>query len=112
MSNHHIPDGLTHEIYQLFEGGHTTEEIRHRLLARGLHNELVQDVVGTVQQMRLRRRRSRGMLFTGIGAVVLISAFLVTFILHSMDKDTGVALYGMTTAGITLLFIGMIFFFG
>ena len=52
------------------------------------------------------------MLFTGIGAVVLVSAFLVTFILHSMDKDTGVALYGMTTAGITLLFIGMIFFFG
>ena len=112
MSHHHIPDGLTHEIYQLFEGGHTTDEIRQRLLSRGHQADLVEEVVGTVRDMRLRRRRSRGLMFTGIGAVVLVSAFLVTFILHSMDKDTGIALYGMTTAGVTLLFAGMVFFFG
>jgi hypothetical protein len=52
------------------------------------------------------------MIFCGIGAVVLVSAFLITFILHNLNMDTGIALYGLTTLGVTLLFIGMIFFFG
>ncbi|MFN8699428.1 MAG: hypothetical protein ACK500_04635 [Flavobacteriales bacterium] len=112
MSEHHIPDGLTHEIYQLYEGGHTTEEIRARLLARHLDGVLVDEMIYTVREMRQKRRRSRGMIFCGIGAVVLVSAFLITFILHNLNMDTGIALYGLTTLGVTLLFIGMIFFFG
>lgn len=112
MAEHHIPDSLTHEVYQLFDGGHTSEEIRQRLLVRGIKEELVEEIVLTVKTMRLKRRRSRGLIFTGIGAVVLVAAFAVTFILHSMDLDTGISLYGLTTLGVTLLFIGMVFFFG
>jgi len=112
MREHHIPDGLTHEIYQLYEGGHTTDEIRQRLISRGLEMALVDEMVYTIKEVRMKRRRSRGLIFTGIGAVVLVLAFAVTFLLHMYDMNTGISLYGMTTLGVTLLFIGMVFFFG
>ena len=112
MAEHHIPDGLTHEIYQLFDGGHTTDEIRARLSKRELDAALIEELIVTVRARRMQRRRGRGLIFCGIGAVILVMAFAVTYVLHLNDIDTSLPLYGLTTLGITLLFIGMIFFFG
>lgn len=112
MSTHNIPDGLTHEIYQLYAGGHTTDEIVSRLEKRGLDMEMVRDVVKTVRDMRLRRKRSQGLILTGVGAVVLVLAFLITYILSVNGYPTGFTLYGMTTIGIGLLFTGMVLYFG
>jgi hypothetical protein len=112
MAEHHIPDGLMHEAYQLFEGGHTTEEVRSRFLSRGFEAALVDELVATVKAVRFKKRRARGLVFSGIGAVLLVMAFVLTYILHQSGIDTDMALYGMTTLGITFLFIGMISFMG
>ncbi|MBL7941968.1 MAG: hypothetical protein JNM00_04340 [Flavobacteriales bacterium] len=112
MAEHNIPDGLMHEAYQLFEGGHTTDEIRSRFESRGYDIALVDELIGIVKAHRLKKRRSRGIIFSGIGAVLLVLAFVITYILHQSGIDTDMVLYGMTTLGITLLFIGMISFMG
>lgn len=112
MNQHNIPDGLTHEIYQLYSGGHTTDEIISRLEKRELDMEMVRDVVKTVREIRLKRKRSQGLIFTGVGAVILVSAFLVTYALSVNGYPTGFALYGLTTLGIGLLFVGMVLYFG
>lgn len=112
MSEHHVPDGLMHEAYQLFEGGHTTDEVKSRFIARGFDEGLIDEVVGTVKAIRLKKRRARGVIFTGIGAVTLVMAFIITYVLHHFQINTDMALYGLTTLGITLLFIGMINFMG
>ena len=46
MAEHNIPDGLMHEAYQLFEGGHTTDEIRSRFESRGYDIALVDELIG------------------------------------------------------------------
>jgi hypothetical protein len=112
MPTHNIPDGLMHEAYQLFEGGHTTDEIRSRFESRGYDIALVDELIGIVKAHRLKKRRSRGIIFSGIGAVLLVLAFVITYILHQSGIDTDMVLYGMTTLGITLLFIGMVSFMG
>ena len=112
MNHHNIPDGLMHEIWQLYAGGHTTDEIVARLEKRDLDPEMVKEVVLTVRGLRLKRKRSQGLIVTGIGAVVLVSAFIVTYILSINGYSTSLALYGLTTIGIGLLFTGMVLYFG
>lgn len=112
MSTHNIPDGLTHEVYQLYAGGHTTDEILSRLEKRGLDMDMVGELVRTVREMRLRRRRSQGLIVCGVGAVVLVLAFLITYVLSVNGYPTGFTLYGLTTLGIGLLFVGMVLYFG
>lgn len=109
---HHIPDGLMHEAYQLYEGGHTSEEILTRFMNRGIDADIAEEVLSTVKAKRLKFRRSRGVIFAGIGVFTLVSAFAITYILHHFGYNTNWALYGLTTLGIVLLFIGMIYFMG
>lgn len=112
MNQHHIPDGLAHEVWQLFAGGHTTDEIKARLEKREISREVIDEVVGTVRAMRLKKRRGQGLVLAGVGSVVLVMAFLVAYVLSRNGYDTEVALYGLTTIGIGLLFTGMVFYFG
>jgi hypothetical protein len=112
MSETNIPNGLMHEAYQLYEGGHTTDEIKARFAARGLEPAMVSELVETVRSVRLKKRRGRGLMLTIIGGGVLISAFLITYILHHFNINTDIPLYGLTTLGIALLFTGMVYFMG
>lgn len=112
MSTHNIPDGLAHEVYQLYSGGHTTDEILSRFEKRGLNMEVARDVVKSVRDVRMKRKRSQGLIFCGVGALVLALAFLTTYILSINGYPTGFTLYGLTTVGIGLLFVGMVLYFG
>ena len=112
MIEHHIPDGLMHEAYQLFQGGHTTDEVKGRFLARDLDPALVDEVVATVKAMRLKKRRANGLICCGVGAVLLVMAFVITYALHQFNIETDFALYGLTTLGVAFLFLGMVFFMG
>jgi hypothetical protein len=112
MSEHNIPNGLMHEAYQLYEGGHTTDDIKARFVARGMDGAMVDEVVDTVRAIRLKKRRGRGLTLTIVGSLVLVSAFLITYMLHHFNVNTDIPLYGLTTLGFTLLFIGMIYFMG
>jgi hypothetical protein len=112
MNQHHIPDGLAHEVWQLFAGGHTSDEIKSRLQKREIPQEVIEEVVTTVRSMRMKRRRGQGLILAGIGSVVLVMAFVVAYVLSRNGCDTAVALYGLTTIGIGLLFTGMVLYFG
>lgn len=112
MTEHNIPNGLFHEAYQLFECGHSSEEVKARFEARELDPALIDELVSTVRAIRMKKRRARGVIFSGIGAVTLVLAFGITYALHHFGINTDIALYGLTTLGITFLFIGMIFFMG
>lgn len=111
-SLHHIPDGLFHEVSQLYAQGHTSEEILSRLLKRNIDMDVAESVMSKVKAMRHAKSRSRGLIFCGIGSVLLVMAFLITYILHQFGYNTDWSLYGFTTLGVTCLFTGMVFFFG
>jgi predicted phage tail protein len=112
MSEHHIPDGLTHEVWQLFTGGHDSEEITARLRKRDIDEETIEQVVKTVREMRQARGRRQGLRAAGVGAVLLVMAFFVTYILSANGLPSDWALYGLTTLGAAVLFVGMMLYMG
>jgi hypothetical protein len=109
---HHISDGLFHEVWQLYEGGHSSDEILSRLIKREVNMEIAEAVLSKVKTMQDARKRRRGLRLIIAGGIVLVSAFLITFLLHIAGIDTNIPLYGLTTIGIGLLFTGMIFYMG
>lgn len=111
MNQHNIPDGLPHEVYQLFAGGHTSEEIKSRLLKRELDPDMVDEVVKVVRDVRQRRKRNQGLVATAIGSALLLIGFVLSYILSTKGLPTGFALYGLTSLGITSLFTGMVLYF-
>lgn len=112
MSQHHYPDGLFHEVWQLYEGGHNADEIHARLIRRDIPADLAEEVIARVKTMRNARKRRRGLRLSIAGGITLMMAFLVTFILHQCGIETNILLYGLTTAGIGLLFAGMVYYMG
>ncbi len=112
MSEHNIPDGLFHEVSQLYSNGHTSDEILARLMKREVDLEIAEAVIGEVKTIRDRKRRSRGLMLCIIGGTMLVMAFFVTYILHQMNVQTDIPLYGLTTLGIGFLFTGMVFYMG
>ncbi|MEZ4798704.1 MAG: hypothetical protein R2809_02775 [Flavobacteriales bacterium] len=111
MSQHHIPDGLFHEVWQLYETGHSSDEILARLIKRGTDLDVAEAVMSKVKHMRTSKKRARGFYFFLAGGLTLVAAFMTTFLLYQTNSDTGIALYGLTSVGITLLFIGMVHYF-
>lgn len=112
MSQHNIPDGLFHEVWQLYSNGHTSDEILARLMKREVDLEVAEGVMSKVKTIRDAKRRSRGLVLCIIGGSLLIMAFFVTYILHQMNVQTDIALYGLTTIGIGFLFTGMVYYMG
>lgn len=112
MSQHHFPDGLFHEVWQLYEGGHSSDEILNRLQKRGVDLDAAEAVMSKVKHLRDSKKRRRGLRLVIAGGATLVFAFLVTFLLHQASVDTNIPLYGLTTVGIGLLFTGMVFYMG
>lgn len=112
MSQHNIPDGLFHEVWQLYSNGHTSDEILARLIRREVDLEVAEGVMHKVKTIRDTKRRNQGLTFCVIGGTLLILAFLITYILHQLNIQTDIALYGLTTIGIGFLFTGMVYYMG
>jgi hypothetical protein len=112
MAEHNVPDGLFHEVYQLYAGGHTNDEILARLMKRGVDGDIAASVMARVKDLRWAKRRRIGLRLCIAGGITLVSAFLVTYILHQFNNNTDLALYGLTSAGVALLFVGMIYYLG
>jgi hypothetical protein len=112
MSQHNIPDGLFHEVWQLYSNGHTSDEILARLMKREVDLEVAEGVMSKVKSIRDAKRRRQGLTMCIIGGVLLVMAFFVTYILHQFNVQTDIALYGLTTVGIGCLFTGMVFYMG
>lgn len=112
MHQHQVPDGLFHEVWQLYEGGHTSEEIGNRLRKREISDDIIEEVCRKVRTIRFAKRRKRGLSLCIVGGVSLLLAFVVTFTLHQMNINTDFALYGLTSWGVLCLFAGMVMYMG
>ncbi len=101
-----------HEVWQLFAGGHDSDEISARFRKRNIDENTIQVVLKTVRQLRHARARRQGIRVAGIGAVLLVMAFVVTYILSANDLPSDWALYGLTTLGAAFLFVGTMLYMG
>lgn len=84
------------------------EEISTELQKQGISNGSLDEMISYIKSFRLRKKRNRGFILTGIGVTFLTFGFVITMILINLGVNHNLALYGLTSLGIALVMAGMI----
>lgn len=84
------------------------EQIRSELQKQNINDSSLNEIINYVKGFRIRKKRNRGFIFTGIGVTLLTLGFLLTMILINLGVNHNLALYGLTSIGIVFVMTGMI----
>lgn len=106
------PESLLQLAISLSRKGFSTEEIATQLRINGAADNLVQQAIDEVKQMRLARKRNTGFFCCGIGTFLLVSGCMITFIQYSSGQNIRIAMYGLTSIGVVAIIKGLIDLFG
>ncbi len=100
-------DSLHNYVSGMLESGRQREEIETDLLAKGHEETLVKNVVGEAIKLRLDSNRTRGMQLIFSGAIVCFLSFLLTITSSFSHGSFPYVLYGLTSVGIGIAFVGL-----
>ncbi len=97
---------LTEYIYTLLDQGKARDEIHAHLLERGHEEEYIKSLIHETLQTRFAARRSQGINLICLGAGVCLLSCLLTLAGGFSLGAVPYVLYGLTTGGIVIGFIG------
>jgi hypothetical protein len=97
---------LTEKILHLLDEGQGREQITNDLLDDGYDEEIVHELVKETIKLRHSKRMSQGLTLILIGAVICFSSFLLTITSSFSSGSFPIVLYGLTSAGILVVFAG------
>jgi len=109
MNSH---QSIVNTAFEMYKDGKDSEEITEQLLAQGHPKDVIDAALLEAKSHYHKKRRSKGLIFCGIGAALFFIAFLIVFTLHQMGLHSDLALYGLTSLGVGFLFTGMVFYMG
>ena len=95
-------------VFSLLEDGKSREDIEMTLREQGHDDKFIKDLVAEVVKLRYSKRRMQGLMFIMIGAVVCFLSFLLTITASYTSTSFPWVLYGLTSAGVLLLFAGFV----
>ena len=90
--------------------GLSDEQIKTELLGHGIDERNLTDIFKEVVKLRRARNTAKGLYFILAGALLCLLSCIFT--LTSSNTDVGLMLYGVTSLGIIIVFIGLIKIFG
>ena len=106
---HNLREQIDYKQLRLWqEQGYNPEDFVHLLKKEGISEEDAQSIIQGFKKQRVEKKHSIGLMFCGSGGCVLLTSFLITFILFDTDHSFAFYLYGLTFIGIILVFKGMI----
>lgn len=97
---------LTEKILHLLDEGQGREQITNDLLIEGYEEEIVTELVKETIKLRQAKRMSQGLTLILVGAVICFASFLLTITSSFSHSSFPIVLYGMTSAGILVVFAG------
>jgi predicted phage tail protein len=92
--------------------GMDADQVTEKLKETAMSESQLTEILEAWKKETNRRKQNSGLIFCGIGAAMLLSSFLITFILYETDHNFSFVLYGLTLAGICLLMKGVADFLG
>lgn len=102
-----LPEELLIEAKAYYESGYDSEEVVRMLCAKGIGENQAKEALARAKKIIFEKRRRRGLLLLGCGALCLFSGFLISAILFHSNASPAIPLYGLTSAGIIFLLFGM-----
>jgi hypothetical protein len=100
------------DLAQLISHGKSDAEIRGMLAARNNDHASIDQLMLEVKKLRASRNTTFGLTLILIGALMLFMSCVLT-IMHVYSSDSfSFVMYGLTTAGILIVFVGLMKIFG
>ena len=90
--------------------GLSDTQIKEEILNIGIEERNLQDIFKEVIKLRRSRNTTKGLMFILAGAMLCLISCVFTIM--SSDTNVGFMLYGVTSIGIIVVFIGLIKIFG
>jgi len=103
----HYEENLKDAISWITQG-ETRDNIRKRLLDKGLEDCVLCNVMNAVSVFYYAKRRERGVGLLIAGSILLVSGFFLTVFLFHANASIDMAMYGLTGTGILVLLYGLI----
>lgn len=89
------------------DNGLNDQQIENELLAAGTDARHIPDMLKEIKRLRNARKTSTGLIYILIGAVVCLLSCVLTMTSTYSHSNFSVVLYGFTTIGIIIVFIGL-----
>ncbi|MFN8712774.1 MAG: hypothetical protein ACK5Z2_07965 [Bacteroidota bacterium] len=105
---HETENQYWQDVLTLLKEGENNSAIIAHLHKIGADEATITELVDKIRKERYAMRRKRGVKLLLIGAVMLLSGFILTLIFVYNNKSIDYVMYGMTTAGIAVLLWGVV----
>jgi len=96
-----------HLANSLQQRGLSYDEITLQLKEKGAPENLLQETIQQLKNLRLIKKRNTGFACCGIGVALLIVGCMLTILLYSSGGNIKWAMYGLTTIGVVFTIKGM-----
>ena len=97
---------LSEYVTSLLDKGQGREQIEKHLLQKGHEERFVKDLVSEAVKLRYSKRRTQGLALILSGAIICFLSFLLTITSSFTHSSFPLVLYGLTSLGIIVVFIG------
>ena len=95
------------ELAKMLREGRTDEQIREALVACYSEGPTVVQLMREVKKFRAAKTTTTGLIFILIGAVILVTSFILSFMHVVTAQSLSFVLFGLTTVGILVVFFGL-----
>lgn len=92
----------------LISKGQTKSEAKRQLKSNGYSSPDVELFTEQAHRGKILRNRKRGWVLGIMGITLLSTGFFLTAFLFHLDQSIDLTLYGMASAGVILLLLGMV----
>lgn len=96
----------------LFELRKSFDEIDETLKKEGAESLMAAEIVAQIRAVHYAKKRKRGTQTVLFGSIFLLIGFIFTCTCFHSDLPLGWAMYGFTSLGLIIMFIGLIDIFG
>lgn len=100
------------DLAQLVKDGKSDAAIRELLQQQCSDEHALRELLQQVKKLRAARNTSTGLIFILIGAALLLLSCAIGIFRFYSDSSLSFALYGLTSLGILVVFVGLIRIFG
>lgn len=95
------------EAKEWLDKGLGTEQIMLELQKRGFEERHIPEMMAQIKKLQNARKTSNGLIYILIGAVVCLLSCVLTMTSSYSNSNFGLMLYGFTTLGILIVFVGL-----
>jgi hypothetical protein len=89
------------------DNGVTDKQIEAELLASGTDTRHISDMLAEIKKLRNARKTANGLIFILAGAVTCLLSCVLTMTSSYSNSNFSMVLYGFTTIGIIIVFVGL-----